>query len=86
MPISQLGIRLANARRQRGLTQQQLAFEIGVTVMVISRLERGILNPSLATVERLAEVLDLPPGWLLSGDPYRVPKSANVKSFQVAQP
>jgi transcriptional regulator with XRE-family HTH domain len=44
--------RLAN-----GLTQQQLARRAGSTQAAVSRLERGELSPSVATVERLLAVM-----------------------------
>ncbi len=49
-----LGNALRQARLMRGLTQQRLADEIGVTQKWISQLEQG--KPGLLT-ERLFEVL-----------------------------
>ena len=44
---------VATARRQAGLTQQQLAERAGTSQPAVARLERGTGSPSLATVERL---------------------------------
>jgi len=52
-----LGKRVADLRRGAGLSQAQLAEQLGVATETISRLERGATVPSLATVERLARVL-----------------------------
>ena len=50
---------MVRRRRERaGLTQENLAFEADLHTTYISLLERGLRNPSLATVERLAEALD----------------------------
>ena len=46
---------LIDARKQSGLTQKQLAERTGIAQADISRLERGIGNPSLKTLHRLAE-------------------------------
>lgn len=46
---------LINARRRSGLTQQALAERSGIRQSVISRLERGNGNPSVKTLQRLAE-------------------------------
>lgn len=46
-------------RLKRGWSQSQLAEAIGSRQPVISRLERGEGNPSLHTLKRIAEALDL---------------------------
>ncbi len=40
-------------RRERGITQAQLAVRAGTTQTYISRVERGAVAPSLATLDRL---------------------------------
>jgi ribosome-binding protein aMBF1 (putative translation factor) len=47
-------------RTKRGWSQTELAEAIGTRQPVISRLERGEGNPSLRTLERIAEALDVP--------------------------
>jgi len=46
-------------RIKRGWTQTQLAERIGSRQPVISRLEKGEGNPSLQTLQRLANALEL---------------------------
>ena len=53
------GISLYQARLQAGITQQQLADLTGINQADISRFERGISNPSLATIQRLADGLGM---------------------------
>ncbi|MEK7141780.1 MAG: helix-turn-helix transcriptional regulator [Patescibacteria group bacterium] len=45
------------ARTRRGLTQTELAQRIGTKQSVISRLEIGKANPSVAFLRKLAEAL-----------------------------
>lgn len=45
------------ARKDRGLTQEQLAGRIGTKQSVISRLEIGRANPSVAFLKKLAIAL-----------------------------
>lgn len=40
-------------RRESGLTQAQLAIRAGTTTSAISRLERGHVSPTVATLETL---------------------------------
>ncbi len=49
---------LISQRIKRGLTQKELAERMNTTQSVISRLENGSANPSLATLKRLANALD----------------------------
>ena len=63
MSMSQLkidfGKRLQVLRLQAGMTQEELANEIGVTVESISNIERGVYGPKFDNLEKLAAVLDV---------------------------
>jgi transcriptional regulator with XRE-family HTH domain len=54
------GTRLAKLRRQRQLSQAALARRMGSHVMTISKLERGVRQPSTRTLLRLAKALGVP--------------------------
>lgn len=49
---------MIDARRKKGITQKVLAKKIGTKQSVISRLETGNANPSVAFLKRLASALD----------------------------
>ena len=51
-------IRLKIARIEKGLSQQQLADEIGVTRQTIGLIEKGQYNPTLNLCVKLAKVLN----------------------------
>lgn len=58
-----------NVRRLRvrlNLSQEGLAFESGVNRTYISRLERGLENPTLAVLERVADALKVDVAELLA--------------------
>ena len=63
MSMSQLkidfGKRLQALRLQAGMTQEELANEIGVTVESISNIERGVYGPKFDNLEKLAAALDV---------------------------
>ena len=46
------------ARREKGITQKSLAEKIGTKQSVISRLESGRANPSVAFLKKLAQALN----------------------------
>jgi ribosome-binding protein aMBF1 (putative translation factor) len=49
---------LIKARNTAGLTQQQLAARTGIDQAVLSRIETGKANPSIATLKKLARGMD----------------------------
>lgn len=53
-------VRIANARKAKGLSREKLALEVGVTAKTISKIEQGISNPKLETVYRISEALEVP--------------------------
>lgn len=60
VPVSALiGSALAEARSDCGITQKKLAELSGVDQSDISKIERGAANPSVSTIGRLAEAMDL---------------------------
>ena len=46
---------MIDARERTGMTQKELSDKTGITQADISRLENGNANPSLKTLQRLAE-------------------------------
>lgn len=50
---------MLDARREKNLTQKDLAEITGITQADISRLESGTANPSLKTLQRIAEGLGM---------------------------
>lgn len=57
---SVLGAQLRELRRSRGLTQEGLAEELGVTPRYLAGIERGERNLTLDSVDALAEQLQVP--------------------------
>jgi transcriptional regulator with XRE-family HTH domain len=60
-----LGIRLRSLRRERDLTLERLSELSGLSVGIVSQIERGKGNPSFTTLAQLAHGLDIPVGRLL---------------------
>lgn len=46
---------MVNARKETGLTQKELSDRTGIAQADISKLENGNANPSLRTLQRLAD-------------------------------
>jgi len=57
--FDELGRRLASFRRARDFTQEDLAELAGLDRSYVSQLERGLANPSLEVLLRLAQALEI---------------------------
>lgn len=64
-PREQLAANLRRLREAAGLTQQALSDRTGLHFTEISRLERGLRDPRLSTLVRVARGLDVVPADLL---------------------
>ncbi len=67
MEHEQIGALIARRRKEKGLTQKQLAQQLGVTDKAVSKWERGSSCPDIALLLPLAEVLEVTPSELLAG-------------------
>lgn len=52
-------VQLADLRKRRGLTQEELAAALGVTTSAVGNWEAGLRIPRYETLRRLAEVLEV---------------------------
>ena len=62
---------LRRLRKQRELSQEELADEAGIDRTYVSSLERGVYNATIPMIEKLAKALKVEPAALLE----RVPKA-----------
>nr|WP_274636041.1 helix-turn-helix transcriptional regulator [Microbacterium bovistercoris] len=56
---TELGEQLRTARTAKSLSQPALAAVTGIQQSEISRIESGAANPTVATISRLADALEL---------------------------
>jgi len=57
--LTAFGMRLKHLRAEAGFTQAQLAFEAGVSLSQIARIETARINPTLSTVFAITKALDI---------------------------
>jgi transcriptional regulator with XRE-family HTH domain len=55
-----IGFVVAEFRRQAGFSQERLSAECGFERTYLSRVERGILNPTLIRIWKIADALHTP--------------------------
>lgn len=58
---------VATTRTRQKLSQTQVSTRSGIHVTEVSRIERGLRDPRLSTVVRLARALEVRPARLLDG-------------------
>ena len=54
-----VGLNLANIRETRGLSQRDLSTKSGIMQAEISKIEQGIGNPTITTLQKLAKALNV---------------------------
>ena len=64
---SVIGRRIKSARIEQKLRQEELADKIDVSVAFMSRVERGSSQINLKRLTQIAEILNVSPGYLLTG-------------------
>ncbi|MBE2206503.1 MAG: helix-turn-helix transcriptional regulator [Saprospiraceae bacterium] len=62
--IRAFGQRLRQLRKEKGLSQEALAFAADIELSQISRMERGIINTSISQVFQIAQALGVSPAAL----------------------
>lgn len=67
MDYVKTGQLIARARREKGMTQRDLADRLHITDRAVSKWERGVSFPDVATLEPLSKVLELPLSQLITG-------------------
>lgn len=65
--LKALGNRISTVRRERGVTQEQLAEKTGFTSITIGYIEQGRRSPRIATLFKIAECLKVPVAELFKG-------------------
>jgi transcriptional regulator with XRE-family HTH domain len=62
----QVGINLQRLRREKGWSQEDMAFESGLHRTYVSGIERGVRNPTLLILDKLAKSLGVAPTELVT--------------------
>ena len=68
MDYKWLGHNIQVIRKLKGLTQQELSYQIVINLQSLSKIEMGINYPTFDTLQKLAETLEVTPNELLAGE------------------
>jgi transcriptional regulator with XRE-family HTH domain len=67
----QVGLNVRTIRMEKGWSQEELAFRSELHRTYLSGVERGVRNPTVLVLERLADTLGVPAADLLRAAPSR---------------
>lgn len=68
MDLSKIGNFIAKSRKEKGLTQKELADKLNLSEKTISKLERGRGFPDINLILPLCKVLEIDVNELLTGE------------------
>ena len=73
----EVGCVIAARRKAKGLTQAQVAEMMGVEKETISRMETGVISPTLPRLRQIADILECEPSDLFRSSPSETSDHAN---------
>lgn len=62
--------RIKELREEKGLSQTQLAAELGLNQRTISNYETGVLEPNIQTIKKICKYFGVTAGYLLEIEEY----------------
>ena len=79
MDQEKIGKFIATLRKEKGLTQQELAEKLGITKNAVSKWERGLGLMDMSLLKPLSEILDVSVTEILNGERF-LKEEINTKS------
>ena len=72
-----MGKRISDLRKSKGMTQEQLAQQVGVTAQAVSKWENDLSCPDISILPQLAEALGYPKVSIIPNEYMLVSSAAN---------
>jgi len=79
--VKTMGEIIAEKRKEKGMTQAELAVKMNVTDKAVSKWERGLSCPDINSLSTLAEALDMPVAQLLDAKNQNVPQKESAREI-----
>lgn len=81
MANKSIGKNISTLRKEKGMTQKELADKLNITDKAVSKWERDIAFPDTATIPKLAEILEVSVEELMNAK--AIPVSEHKKTEQI---
>ena len=62
-----IGERIREERKRQGITQEELSYELDISVVFLSRIERGTAKVNLGRLAQISDFLNVPLEKLITG-------------------
>ncbi|HOK55955.1 MAG TPA: helix-turn-helix transcriptional regulator [bacterium] len=69
-----IGRKIREVRKSKKITQEELAYRIGVTPNFIGLIERGKKRPSIETLRKISDALEVPVSYFFDKITYKLPE------------
>ena len=76
-----MGEIISTLRKEKGMTQKDIADKLGITDKAVSKWERDVAFPDTATIPKLAEILGVSVEDLLQAKAAPVPATSSVQKI-----
>ena len=76
---------IRNLRKNRGLTQEELAIRLNVVRQTVSKWEKGLSVPDAEMLQKLADVLEVSVSQLLGGESDQLSQQQDEIAQQLAR-
>ena len=80
--LTQIGSRLSVCRQNKNMTQEELAYRLGITPQALSKWERSVSFPDISMLADISRLLEVSTDYLL-GLGMQGGKESNEKSMQI---
>ena len=81
MTNKSMGETISSLRKEKGMTQKDLADMLGITDKAVSKWERGVAYPDTATIPAIAEIFEISVEELLSAKAAPAPTSKKTEEI-----
>ena len=81
MANQSMGEIISTLRKEKGMTQKDIADKLGITDKAVSKWERDVAFPDTATIPKLAEILGVSVEDLLQAKTAPVPATSSVQKI-----
>ena len=82
MNNKKIGLFIASLRKDKGLTQKELADKLYISDQAVSKWERGLSMPDVGLLGKLSEYLDVSVSEILKGERIKDKKDKNIMFFK----
>lgn len=80
MNLSKTGNLISQLRKEKGLTQKQLAYKLNICAKTVSKWETGHGFPDMSLISKLSDIFQVDISKLIDGEiPHKKPEAQNMK-------